>query len=192
MKIAQRMNWTVVLFIAFPILFAAAGIMLGVARNSVPAAATQTIDYSRIAGTTAPDFTVEDLSGQRFHLNERTKPVLVELFATWCGHCKEAVPAMNQVYAKYKNRVDFISIAATRYAIDGTSPASLDDTRRFARNLHIRYPVAYDPSHHIAKQYMIGVVPTIALVATDRKVIVQTGGDLSAKDLGNIIDRALK
>ena len=188
----RRVNWTTVLFIVAPLAFAVAGMMLALARTSVPASATHAIDYSRIAGTTAPDFTVDDLSGRRFHLHARQKPVVVELFATWCGHCKEAVPAMNQVYEKYKGRVDFISIAATRYAIDGTSPASADDTRRFARSLHVRYPVAYDPSHEIAKRYLIGVVPTLALVAPDHRVIVQTAGDLTVKELSEIVERALR
>lgn len=52
----------------------------------------------------APALTIESAQGPVTLSKLKGKVVLVDFWATWCGPCKMAMPALNAVYAKYKDR----------------------------------------------------------------------------------------
>lgn len=52
----------------------------------------------------APNFTVTDLNGKAVSLSDfKGKTVVLDFWATWCGPCKRALPAMQMTVDKYKN-----------------------------------------------------------------------------------------
>jgi thioredoxin 1 len=46
------------------------------------------------------------------HLNENPKPVIVDLWAPWCGPCRVMEPAFKQISQKYADQVDIWKINA--------------------------------------------------------------------------------
>lgn len=51
----------------------------------------------------APDFTVYDVSGKAVSLSDfKGKILVLDFWATWCGPCKRALPAMQMTVDKYK------------------------------------------------------------------------------------------
>ena len=49
------------------------------------------------------DFTLTDLSGKTWHLQDlRGKVVLVNFWATWCPPCSKEMPDLQALYDKYK------------------------------------------------------------------------------------------
>lgn len=56
-------------------------------------------------GEIAPDFTLEDIEGREVTLSSfRGKVVLVEFWATWCAPCRESMPALENLYRKYRGK----------------------------------------------------------------------------------------
>jgi thiol-disulfide isomerase/thioredoxin len=56
-----------------------------------------TIDRSR-KGSEMPDFTFADTAGKTLQLKElRGKPVLINLWATWCAPCVAELPALDRM-----------------------------------------------------------------------------------------------
>lgn len=52
----------------------------------------------------APNFTVSDVTGKAVSLSDfKGKIVVLDFWATWCGPCKRALPAMQMTVDKYKN-----------------------------------------------------------------------------------------
>src|SRR5437867_5081486 len=55
-------------------------------------------------GFTAPDFSLDLLSGGKVTLSElHGKAVLVNFWATWCLPCRKEMPAIEKVYRSYKD-----------------------------------------------------------------------------------------
>ncbi len=63
----------------------------------------------------------------------RGKVTLVNFWATWCGPCREEIPALVTLQAKYRDRLQIVGIS-----MDEGSPA---DVQRYAEATRINYPV---------------------------------------------------
>lgn len=65
-------------------------------------------------GQPAPDFTLVSSTGETYTKEDfRGKVVYVDLWASWCGPCREQMPAMRELYEMYRDddRVEIIGIA---------------------------------------------------------------------------------
>jgi thiol-disulfide isomerase/thioredoxin len=111
------------------------------------------------AGTTAAPIELPLLSkGGRFSLaEERGKPVLLEVFASWCGACRRAAPAFADAYRDHGDRVRFVGIM-------------VDDDPGVARQVvdawEIPYDVALDTGG-VARAYNVELLPTVVLIDGD-------------------------
>lgn len=87
------------------------------------------------AGSAAPAFSLQDLSGRPLSLAAyRGKVVLIDFWATWCVPCREEIPHFVAMQKKYGDRgLAVIGISMD----DGPAPVV-----RFSRELQINYPVA--------------------------------------------------
>ena len=52
---------------------------------------------------------VDDLNFKEEVLQE-TMPMMVEFYATWCKHCKDLEPIINDLYKKYGDKVKFVMV----------------------------------------------------------------------------------
>lgn len=121
------------------------------------------------------DLPIVDKPGARFRLEAyRGKPVLLEVFASWCGACRRAAPAMREAWERHgKENVAFVAIS-----LDGTN----EDLTALKKEWDIPYDVVLDDGG-ISKSYGIEVLPTFVLV--DREGIVRhvSTGAPSASDV---------
>lgn len=105
------------------------------------------------AGAPSPVFNLPDTSGTLHSLTSfKGKVVYLDLWASWCGPCKEETPYLKKIYDQYKNnpQLAIISIAAfdaknreRRYGIikkDEMNWLQLEDTDdRFAKSYQANF-----------------------------------------------------
>jgi len=130
------------------------------------AASCKRTEKSRVAEEgRAPDFTLSDVSGKKVTLSElRGKVVLVEFWATWCPPCKDAVPELNKVYEKYKNKN--VQVLAISLDQGGDVASKLNS---FVKEHRINYPVLIDDKE-VNVSYGVANVPVAFIIDKEGKV----------------------
>jgi thiol-disulfide isomerase/thioredoxin len=108
-------------------------------------------------GVHAASFQLPLASGNgTFSLAEqRGKPVLMEVFASWCGACEHAAPMVDDVYkGAEKSGVVFVGVS-----VDGDPQAA----RRVQQDWPIAYPVVVDDGQ-VQRAYAVSLLPTFVLI----------------------------
>lgn len=155
-------------------------------------ASTAPVNATASLGQKAPNFSIPSTAGD-FDLATVKKPVLLEFFATWCPHCQRETTVMNKLYAAYGSRVAFLAIPSSNTAMDETSPESQFDVLQFQIRFNVKYPIgAYDPNLTVAKEYLKGGYPTIAVIGKDKKIAYINSGEVPFPELAAVLDKALK
>ncbi|MCR4675899.1 MAG: 4Fe-4S binding protein [Sphaerochaetaceae bacterium] len=82
---------------------------------AVQAAEEPVYESSAPAGNTAgcllPDFSITCMDGSVFKLSEnRGKPVIINLWATWCGPCVNEIPHFSELYDKYEGEIEILML----------------------------------------------------------------------------------
>lgn len=111
-------------------------------------------------GATAKPFELPLASGSgTFRLDEhRGKPVLLEVFASWCGACEHAAPMVDEVYREAaKTGVVFVGVSVDE---------NISAARRVQQSWPIAYPVAVDDGK-VQRAYGVSLLPTFVLIDKD-------------------------
>jgi thiol-disulfide isomerase/thioredoxin len=143
-------------------------------------------------GQAAPAFDVSTTNGPFSVPTNDKKPVLLEVFATWCPHCQHEVTTLDKLFAKYGSAVHFVAVSGSPYAMDENHPASQGDVIAFVQRFKVQYPVAYDGELGVAKKYLQGGFPTIVLIDRAGKILSVRDGEISEKQLTGDIQKALQ
>jgi len=141
-------------------------------------------------GAKAPEFEVSTTAGL-FDLAKQTKPVFLEVFATWCPHCQRETQVLNKLFAAYGSQVAFVAVSGSDTGMDGSSDASQADVMTFAQKFGVKYPIAYDGQMTVFDLYNQGGYPTIVIITKDKTVAYATSGEIPYDDLAAAVRKVL-
>jgi thiol-disulfide isomerase/thioredoxin len=94
-------------------------------------------------------------------------PMIVNVWGSWCGPCKEEIPILRSFYEKAKDKVALIGV--------DVEEASIDDGRRFVEENGITWPNLYDSDGRSGEYFGLGV-PVTWFIAAD--------GSIAGKKIG--------
>lgn len=114
----------------------------------------------------------------------RGRPLLVNLWAQWCGPCRQEAPFLASGFARHGDRVDFLGIDVSdpqpRLAID------------FARESGWTWPQLTDPDDALKQRLAYPGLPHTFLVDAGGRIVYQHSGPFaSAQELDAVLDRWL-
>lgn len=142
------------------------------AKDDAKGGFTAKIDRSH-AGTEAPDVVFSDPAGKDATLADfRGKPVLVNLWATWCGPCVAEMPMLDTVAAQYKAK----GLAVLTVSQDTGEPAQI--AQFFAKQKLPHLGAWRDPENQLGFHYATGVLPTTVLYDREGKEVARVSGAL--------------
>jgi len=174
----QKFRWPALLLIGLAAM--AAGLwlyqsVLAPARASAAALATlQSRSFSDLDGS---DRTLLDWQG---------KVRVVNFWATWCEPCREEIPALQRVQAKF---------AANGLETIGISIDHADKVRQFAKNMAITYPLLLGDASVIdvarALGNRAGGLPYTLVIDAQGKLLASKLGGITEAQLTDILLPAL-
>ena len=118
---------------------------------------------NRVAvGAPAPAYRAVSLDGDSVSLAQhRGKVVLFNVWATWCHPCRDEIPELRELQAKYQARgLELIGVSVDA---DGSN----DVIRSFMRDFEMEYPVWRDPGERVSTQFLVIGVPATFLIDRD-------------------------
>jgi cytochrome c biogenesis protein CcmG/thiol:disulfide interchange protein DsbE len=137
----------------------------------------------------APDFTLErlDQNGELQLSSLRGKAVLLNVWASWCGPCKEEAPYLEQVWRANRDR-GLVVVGLDAKDFRG-------DARRFARRYELTFPLVYDGPGNEIDGYGVTGFPETFVIDRDGRVVEAFAGAVSGDEervrLRDAIDAAL-
>ena len=126
-------------------------------------------------GFLAPDFTLPDSSGTEITLSElRGRPVLLNIWASWCPACRAEMPAMQRTYQDYSDQ------GFTILAVNAADQDNMDDAISFVEGNQLTFPILFDTDGRVSRLYQVRAMPTSFFIDSDgiiQEVVV--GGPMS-------------
>lgn len=122
------------------------------------------------------NFTLKDMDGRDVQLASfQGRPVLVNFWATWCGPCKEEIPALIALADKYKGK----NLAILGISVDDKP----DELKKFAAENKMNYPVLVGLGHDdLLEAYGADVAVPISWFVRPCGIVVDKHAGLGSKE----------
>jgi len=122
-------------------------------------------------GSKAPAFTAIDLrTGRPASLaNYRGRPILINIWATWCAPCRVEMPALERLAKKFAG-TDFRVVAVS---VDQDDSTVVD---AFVRELGLSFDVLHNQAGDIRQRYQTTGVPESFVIDRDGVIVKKVIG----------------
>ena len=129
-----------------------------------------------LAGTALENAVVIDMAGNELDTATLSdgRPMLINFWFSNCQPCKREMPALQQAWASYGDKVRFIGV--------NTQDSELI-TRSFASDVGVEYELVRDPDGRFVTANGIATFPTTLFVRADGTIVEQVAGEISIDDL---------
>jgi peroxiredoxin len=129
------------------------------------------------SGTIAPDFEVDDLSGNRVKLSGfRGKVVLMNYWATWCGPCVREMPTFQEYQERFPSNLVVVGVNEEERA---------EQIQSFFEKtgMQITYPILLDLTTGVGAMYKVNFLPTTFLIDEKGEIRFRHYGVMSREQI---------
>jgi thiol-disulfide isomerase/thioredoxin len=121
--------------------------------------------------------------GRSVDLHRLKGPLVINLFAQWCGPCRGELPYYQRLHRKARGQVGVIGVDY----LDTQPGAALD----LVKDAGVTYPLLADPAGDLRQPFRVRGLPGIVLVGADGKVTVQFRVFRSYAELRDLVQQQL-
>ncbi len=159
-------------FVTFALLAVTISVMAACTNKPKTAQAADAPVAAAVSDQMAPNFELPDLQGNPRKLSSlRGKYVIIDFWGSWCVWCIRGFPAMKDMYAKYKDDLEILSV-------------DCQDSERKWRAAVEQYELPWlqvrcpdDYMRELAEMYGIEGFPTKAVVSPEGKLLKVVVGE---------------
>jgi outer membrane lipoprotein-sorting protein/peroxiredoxin len=135
-----------------------------------------------LSGKEAADFKLSSLDGKEFSLPAlRGKVVLLDFWATWCGPCRKDMPALQKIYAEFRDR---------GLVMLGMNVGEDKETvSKFLAANPLTYPIALAGQMEMLESYSVTAFPTVVLIDREGKIALYHVGSGSETEVREALQK---
>ena len=139
--------------------------------------------------TLAPDFTVIDADGKKVSLSDKLdgKPLIFNIWASWCPPCVEELPHFDEAAKEYKDKITFMMINLTDGEYETVAGA-----QEFIRQNGLTFPLYFDTNGEAADIYLGEYIPMTWFINADGTVLGYIEGGMDRDTLYSCIAMLLE
>lgn len=140
-----------------------------------PAAPSAQVASVDAPSTTSSGWTLRSANGEDISLGSlRGKVVVLDFWATWCFPCRMAMPSVQEIHEKYRNRPVAVFGVNCMERGNGADPVAV------IKEKHCTYGQLLD-GNSVANLYGVRALPTFVVIGKDGRIILnQAGFDAAA------------
>ena len=128
-----------------------------------------------------PAVSLEQFEGML--VGQQGRPVVVNIWASWCAPCRTEMPLLNEAARSYGSEAVILGVASK------DDPA---EAQRFLDDLDITYPNVFDDSGRIRVALGLTAYPTTYVFGADGLLRARVNGGISEQRLAGLIEDALR
>ena len=136
----------------------------------------------------APNFSLEDLNGQKVELkNFKGKVIFLNFWATWCGPCKEEMPSIESLWQWFKGK-DFLLLSIS-VDYEGVKPV-----KEYVEKQRYTFRVLIDPQCQTLDLYEVKAIPTTLIIDKKGQIIAMAVGpkDWKSPEARSLVDLLIR
>ncbi len=145
--------------------------------TSAPASAGDEVSVNPLpggavaAGKLATDFKLPSLNGTAISLSSlRGKVVFLNVWATWCGPCREEMPSIETLYEEFAKDPDFVVLAVSQ---DSEGRAAVDS---YVHQNGYKFTVLLDPQNEVGDAYDVSGIPETFIIDRTGRIVAHHVG----------------
>ena len=159
-------------------------------RGQIAAMAEQAAKSEKLKGQPSPSFAYDNFKGGTTKLEDfKGKYVYIDVWATWCGPCRQEIPHLQKMEEDYHGKnIEFVSISVDKVSDRAkwqkmVTDKSMGGVQLFADK---------DWSSEFIKAYGINSIPRFILIGPDGKIVDADAKRPSEAALRTQLDTLLK
>ena len=162
------------------------GLWIAAARPANPIGGSSVPPNPQV-GFSAPDFTLDSLTGTSLTLSDlRGQVVVLNLWASWCPPCRAEMPALDNAYRKLGERGLVVLGLNTTFQDDEAA------ARQAVQDWGLTFPVVFDRDGAASATYHVQAMPTTFFIGRDGVIHDMVfGGPMSEALLASKVERLL-
>jgi peroxiredoxin len=111
----------------------------------------------------APDFALPARDGGELRLSDlRGQVVMINFWATWCGPCRQEMPLLQQIHAKYE------PLGFTMLGVNVEPDSAAAQT--WLKGMPVRFPIVFDRKSEVSASFGVEAMPSSVLIDREGRV----------------------